>query len=158
DDAQAAFDSIALGSPYYFQARYFLATMRVQSGDIAGAIPIFENLMTQPAKTDEDKEVQELTHMALGRLHYERSEFPQAIDEYQKVSRTSKLFPDMLYEVAWTFIKNATQQKDENAKNKEFQKAFRALDLLVLANPESPQAPETKVLIGNLQVRLGQLG
>ncbi|HJZ83997.1 MAG TPA: tetratricopeptide repeat protein [Polyangia bacterium] len=167
EEAQAAFETIPAGSPYSFQARYFLATLRVKAGDNAAAIPILENLLTMPAKTDEEKRVQELAHMALGRLHYDRSEFAQAIDEYQKVPRTSPLFSDMLYEVAWTFIKNAgqvaIQLKDDQGKakteqQKEFQKAFRALDLLMLANPDSPQAPEVRVLIGNLQVRLGQLG
>ena len=49
---------------------------------------------------------------------------------------------------------------DVNKKQQlaEFQKAFRALDLLMLANSDSPQAPEVRVLMGNLQVRLGALG
>src|SRR5206468_1860588 len=114
----------------------------------AGAIAIYEGIVTQPAKTDEDRQVQELVHLALGRLHYERSEFAKAIDEYQKVQRTSPLFADMLYEVAWTFIKNAgkfgewtiyAEKKgdlplaDANKKQAlgEFQKAYRALDLLM---------------------------
>jgi tetratricopeptide (TPR) repeat protein len=164
NEAQQGFEKIQPGSPYYFQARYFVATVRVQSKDYAGAVPIFENLLTQAAKSDDDKRVQELTHLALGRLHYERNEFPQAIDEYQKVPRNSPLFSDMLYEVAWTFIKNAGSINDEDKnreadkKKKEFEKAFRALDLLLLANPDSPQAPEVRILVGNLEVRLGMLG
>src|SRR5215831_13799531 len=95
DQAQQAFDSIPQGTPYSFQSRYFLATIRVQTKDYVGGIPIFESLLQLPAKTDEERRVQELAHLALGRLHYERSEFAQAIDEYQKVSRTSPLFSEM---------------------------------------------------------------
>src|SRR5262249_25727855 len=150
-EAQQAFDKIQMGSPYYFQARYFQGTLRVQQKDYAGAVPIYENLLTQTAKTDDDKRVQELTHLALGRLHYERSEFPQAVDEYQKAPRPSPPLPHMLYEVAWTFIKGATTIVDEDKvreadrKKKEFEKAFRALDLLLLATPDSPQAPEVRI-------------
>ena len=37
DDAPAVFASIPPTNPYYFQARYFLATIQVKKGDLAGA-------------------------------------------------------------------------------------------------------------------------
>ena len=39
DDAAAVFASIPPTNPYYFQARYFLATIAVKKGDLAGATP-----------------------------------------------------------------------------------------------------------------------
>jgi chromosome segregation ATPase len=45
--------------------------------------------------------------------------------------------------LAWTSI-----------KAKDYKAAYRALDLMLLQNPDSPQAPELRLLMGNLHVRL----
>ena len=55
----------------------------------------------------------------------------------------SKYFADVFQEQAWTFI-----------KAKEWQKAYRALDLLLLASPETPDAPELRLTMGNLNLRM----
>ena len=37
DDASLVFASIPQTNPYFFQARYFMATIAVKKGDLAGA-------------------------------------------------------------------------------------------------------------------------
>jgi hypothetical protein len=43
--------------------------------------------------------------MALGRIHYERDQPGEAVDQYLKVSRRSELFDEALFEVAWVYVK-----------------------------------------------------
>ena len=63
------------------------------------------------------------------------------------VGSTSANFYDALYESAWV-----------NIKAKEYQKATRQLDLLILNAPDSSLAPEVRLLTGNLFIRQNQFG
>jgi tetratricopeptide (TPR) repeat protein len=147
EDALAGFSTLQPSNPYYFQARYFIATIMVKKGDLAGAAVTYDSLLKIQAPDDSAKEIQDLCRLALGRILYERSQFDKAIEEYQLVPRQSKYFADALDEQAWTYI-----------KAKEWQKAWRSLDLLVLNNPDLPDAPDKRLLKGNLQLRIGNFG
>lgn len=144
DEASAAFAAIPASNPYYFQARYFIGVVLVKKADDAAASQAFDAVMKLQATTQTHKDIQEQARMALARVMYEQSQFQQAVDLYEGIPRESKFFVDSLNEVAWTHI-----------KAKEWQKAYRKLDLMLLAQPDSPQAPELKLLMGNLQLRLG---
>jgi tetratricopeptide (TPR) repeat protein len=143
DDAMNALNVITPGNPYYLQARYFAATIQVKRGDLAGASISFDSIIKQQATDDSGKEIQDLSRMAIARVLYERSQFDKAIEAYASVPRQSKYFSDALQEQAWTFI-----------KAKEWQKAYRALDLLLLASPETTDAPHLRLLMGNLNLRM----
>jgi tetratricopeptide (TPR) repeat protein len=143
DDAMAAFGSIPQNNPYYFQARYFVATIQVKRGDLAGASVSYDGILKQQAPDDAGKEIQDLSRMAIGRILYERSQFDKAIEMYGSIPRQSKYFEDALREQAWTFI-----------KAKQWQQAYRALDILLLADPEASDAPDLRLLKGNLQLRM----
>jgi len=144
DDAMAAFSTIQPSNPYYFQARYFMGTIMVKTGDLAGASVVYDSLLKLQAPDDPSKEIQDLSRLAIGRILYERSQFDRAIDAYQSIPRQSKYFTDALNEQAWTYI-----------KGKEWKKAWRSIDLLLLANPDVPDAPDKRLLLGNLQLRIG---
>jgi tetratricopeptide (TPR) repeat protein len=143
DDAMNALNAIVPGNPYYLQARYFQATIQVKRGDLAGASITYDSIIKQQATDDAGKEIQDLARMAIARILYERSQFDKAIEAYASVPRQSPYFADALQEQAWTFI-----------KAKEWQKAYRALDLLLLANPETTDAPHLRLLMGNLNLRM----
>jgi tetratricopeptide (TPR) repeat protein len=143
DDAMNAFNAIGPGNPYYLQARYFQATIQVKRGDLAGASITFDSILKSQAPDEGGKDIQDLARMAIARILYERSQFDKAIEAYASVPRQSKYFGDALQEQAWTFI-----------KAKEWQKAYRALDLLLLANPETTDAPHLRLLMGNLNLRM----
>jgi tetratricopeptide (TPR) repeat protein len=147
DDAIAAFRVIPSGQKYYMHSQYFVGASLVRKKDYAGAAKIFQSLLRVEPKSKSEKHIRQLTHLALGRLLYEKNKISEAIDQYQKVDRRSKEFDTALYEICWAYV-----------KAEEFQRALRALDLLVLANPESPNIPEVKVLQGNLLIRLTQWG
>ena len=116
----------------------------VKKGDLAGASAIYDSLRNQQAPDDSAEEIQDLSRLALGRILYERSQFDKAIDMYQSIPRQSKYFAEALDEQAWTYI-----------KAKEWQKAWRSVDLLLLSNPDMPDAPDKRLLLGNLQLRIG---
>jgi tetratricopeptide (TPR) repeat protein len=143
DEAMTALNTIPPSSPYFLQARYFIGTIQVKRGDLAGASITYDSILKQQATDEAGKEIQDLSRMAIARLLYERSQFDKAIDAYAQIPRQSKYFGEALQEQAWTFI-----------KAKEWQKAYRALDLLLLANPETPDAPELRLTMGNLNLRM----
>jgi len=143
DEALAAFESLPASNPYYLRARYFVATVRVKKGDLAAGLEAFDAVVRSQPKSDEDKEIQDLARLAIGRLCYERGEFEQAREAYSSIARQSKYFEEAMNELAWTAI-----------KAKDYKAAYRALDLMLLQSPDSPEAPELRLLMGNLHVRM----
>ena len=87
----------------------------------------------------------QLTHLALGRLHYETDQLDQAVEAYQAVPRTSRFFDTALYEIAWVYIRLGDSTRAE-----------RALEVLSVAAPDSHYIPDGKVLRGNLLLRNGR--
>ncbi|MEP6654086.1 MAG: tetratricopeptide repeat protein [Myxococcales bacterium] len=142
-EASAGFASIPPSNPYYFQARYFLGTVMVKNGDLAGASLVFDSILKLQPPDDSGKEIQDLSRLAMGRILYERVQLDRAIEAYQSVGRQSPYFVDALSEQAWTYI-----------KAKEWKKAYRALDLLLLTNPDHKDGPELRLLMGNLNLRM----
>jgi tetratricopeptide (TPR) repeat protein len=143
DEAMAGFSTIPQTNPYYFQSRYFVATIQVKRGDLAGATVSYDNLAKEQAPDDAGKEIQDLARLAIGRILYERSQFDKAIEIYQTIPRQSRHFEEALREQAWTYI-----------KAQQWQQAYRALDLLLLSNPEAVDGPDLRLLKGNLQIRM----
>jgi len=145
DEALKHFGMVPTTSKYFAQARYFMGVAHVAKLDLGKAADTFKTLSQRQATSDEEKRVAELSHMALGRLYYERDQPSKAVDEYLRISRRSDLFDEALYEVTWVYV-----------KNKEFDKALRALELLALADPTSQRMPDVRILEGNLRIRKAQ--
>jgi TolA-binding protein len=150
-------DPVLSQSQYYFQARYFIGAAYIAKNELASSAKVFHALLKEPI-TDPKKQgrIIELTHMALGRIHYERGQASDAIEHYLMVSRRSDLFPDALYEVAFVYV-----------QAKQYDKALRALELLEMAtggtcdkadskNPTAVIMPEVCILKGNLSVQKAQ--
>ena len=142
DDGVSVLSSIPKTSSYWFQAQYFIGACKVAQQKPGEAVQVFDALSKVEAKTDSQKRVQELTHMALGRIYYDQGQLGSATIEYSKISQKSDLFADSLYEGAWVAI-----------KDKLYQKAYRSLDLLLTVVPEGALIPEVKLLMGNLDIR-----
>lgn len=146
DEALAYFNDVPKGSDQELQAVYYSATVYVAKKDLARATEMFNDLIGRRPKTPNDRRVQELSHMALGRLFYERDQPSKSIDSYLEIDRRSDLFPDALYEVAWVYV-----------KGKQYDKALRALELLSLSEPTSTKTPTVRILEGNLRIRKAQM-
>jgi hypothetical protein len=146
DDAIAFFQDVPKGSDFDLQAQFFIATIAISKQDLPRAIAGFSDLIDRPARTDADRRVIELGQLALGRLYYERDQFGKSIDAYLLIDRHSDLFPDALYEVSWVYV-----------KNKQYDKALRALELLGRSEPDSGRTPTIRILEGNLRIRKAQM-
>jgi tetratricopeptide (TPR) repeat protein len=143
DEALRVFQSISPGHPYYLHSRYFLATVQVKRGDPGAAMVAFDEVLKLQAKDAGEREIQDLARLAIGRLLYDKGQFDRAKEWYASVPRQSKHFTDAMFESAWNSI-----------KSKDYKSAYRALDLMLLQDPEGAQAPENKLLIGKLHLRL----
>lgn len=134
-----AFNEVPDGSAFDLQSRFFMGTLYVQSGDLESAEGAFRSMVRRPAKSAADKAVQELAWLALGRVYYETGRLDEAIDAYQRVSRSSEQFYQSLYEIAWTYV-----------KRKDFENALRACEIILVGAYDTPLAPEATILQGNL--------
>ncbi|HVV51850.1 MAG TPA: tetratricopeptide repeat protein [Polyangia bacterium] len=143
DQAAAAFAGIPASNPYYFQARYFLATIQVKNGDLAGASTAFDDILKLQPPDDSAKDIQDLARLAIARIYYERSQFDKAIEVYLAVPRQSRYWSEALREQAWTYI-----------KAKDWQRAYRSVNLLLLYDPDTSDAPDLRLLEGNLELRM----
>jgi TolA-binding protein len=146
DEARQAFEAVAEGSPYFAQARYFVGVIYTLREQYPQAIEAFRRVLRSPADTEEERDVLELTQLALGRLYYETEQLDQAVEAYQAIQRTSANFPTALYEIAWVYIRMGDSTRAE-----------RALEVLGVAAPDSPYIPDGKLLRGNLLLRNGRL-
>jgi len=146
DDAISQFAQVPKGSDYEMQALYYTGTTYVAKKDTGKAIEVFTDLISRKPHSVIDRRVLELGQLALGRLYYEREELSKAIDSYLLIDRHSDLFVDALYEVGWVYV-----------KNKQYDKALRALELLEASNPTSQKTPTVRILEGNLRIRKAQM-
>ncbi len=145
DQARATFAAIGAASPFHLRARYFIATMTLREGDPTTAMTAFEAIAGLPPRNDGEREIRDFARLALGRLWYERREFTRAVAVYRSIPGQPQRFPDALYETGWSLV-----------KLNQFQQARDTFARFLEAQPHSPYAPELKVLMGNLHVRLGK--
>lgn len=145
EQARQAFETVPEGSDYHPQARYFIGVIHTLRNEFPQAIEAFRRVLSSEGTTEEQREVIDLTHLALGRLYYETDQLDQAIEAYQAVPRTSERFDAALYEIAWVYIRLGDSTRAE-----------RALEVLSVAAPDSHFIPDGKVLRGNLLLRNGR--
>jgi TolA-binding protein len=145
DQARQAFEAVAQRSPYYPQARYFIAVIYMLRGQIPTAIEAFRRVAALPATTEDERRIVDLAKIGVGRLCYELDQLDQAIAAYQSVARTSAAFDDALYELAWVYIRMGDASRAE-----------QALEVMSVAAPDSQHIPDGKLLRANLLLRNGQ--
>ena len=136
---------VSTTSEQRLQSMYLLGVLQVQQGNLDEGGEIFAKIVKEPARDKREQAVQELSHLARGRMFYEEGKFSQAIDAYQEVDRDSDNFIPALYEIAWVFVKQG-----------DYEKALKATDLLGEMAPDSVTAPEAKILEGHLFLKLAR--
>ncbi len=145
DDALTQFNNVPKGSAFELQALYYAGAAQVAKKDLSKASDLFSDLVNRKPHSATDRRVIELGQLALGRLFYEREQPSKSVDSYLLVDRHSDLYPDALYETSWVYV-----------KNKQYDKALRALELLEQSDPDSEKTPTTRLLEGNLRIRKAQ--
>lgn len=157
NDAQSAFGQVANGTAYTHQARYFqgLVSMKIArssagtapkgtAANYKPAIEAFRAVTVLPPDTPEHQHVIDLAWMAIGRLFYEMEQYQQAAEAYAKVDRSSPEFDTMLYELAWVYVRLG-----------DVQRADRALEVLMVSDPNSQYIGDGTLLRADLLLRAG---
>jgi len=147
-EAEASFAAIGPASPYYFQARYFIATIALKKGDLVGALSGFTAIvqLEKPAATALEVEIQDLARLAAGRIFYKSGKLQPAIRSYESISRPSKHFSDAQFEVGWIHIETG-----------DLVRAVENFENLLRPGALRNDAPEIGVLLGDLKLRVGRL-
>jgi tetratricopeptide (TPR) repeat protein len=162
--AKTALAATTAKSEHHHQARYLLGVIAMKeaaqpsdkdkrSGIVTGAartrfaaaIEAFRQVTTLPADTIEHKHVIDLAWLAIGRLFYETDQWQQAVEAYNHVDRTSPEFATMLYELAWVYVRIGDADR-----------ALRSLEVLAVADPNSPYMADGTLLRADLMLRTGQ--
>lgn len=162
NDASQAFSQVPNGTTYTHQARYFLGviamkvaqaaagpasgdpTKKARSADYKQAIETFRAVTDLPPDTPEHRHVIDLAWMAIGRLFYEMEQYQQAAEAYSKVGRESPEFDTTLYELAWVYVRMG-----------DVERAERALEVLMVSDPNSPYIGDGTLLRADLLLRAG---
>jgi tetratricopeptide (TPR) repeat protein len=160
NDSVSSFSQVPKGTVYTHQARYFqgLVAMKIaragagadpshkgsSGANYKQAIEAFRVVTELPPDTPEHKHVIDLAWMAVGRLFYEMEQYQQASEAYAKVNRDSPEFDTMLYELAWVYVRLG-----------DVQRADRALEVLMISDPNSQYIGDGTLLRADLLLRAG---
>jgi hypothetical protein len=155
-------------STYFNKARYFLGAIMVREGELEAAAQYFTEVSQRSVNTLEDRQILDLSLLALGRLYYEMGDFAKASEFYGEVGGDSEYLADKLYEIVWSFIKQSelTEELLTAAKNRDgdsrdtvnkglghTQQAVRGVEIFLLAFPEHEFTAQLKLLQGHLHVQ-----
>jgi tetratricopeptide (TPR) repeat protein len=159
NEAARAFSQVTNGTPYTHQARYFeglVAMKTARPSDAAAsdktkgksqyyqAIETFRAVTELPPDTPDHQHVIDLAWLAIGRCFYEMEQYARASQAYSKVGRDSPEFDTMLYELAWVYVRLG-----------DVQRAERALEVLMISDPNSPYIADGTLLRADLLLRAG---
>jgi tetratricopeptide (TPR) repeat protein len=128
-------------SLWYAKAQYFLGAIAVGEARLDEAVPYFKRASEIDVQSVVDRELVDLSLLALGRVYYELGEYLQAAEFYDRVSGDSTHMPDKLYEIVWTFI-----------KNDRYQDALRGAEIFLLAFPQHRYSPKLQLIAGQLHM------
>ncbi len=145
EQARKGFVAIPGGTEFSLRSKYFVGTIHTLRGEYLDAIAAFHGVLDHEPANERERQVVELTYLALGRLYYETEQLEQALEAYRAVEQTSAHFDEALYELAWTYIRIGDAIQAE-----------RALEVLSVAAPDSPLNADGKVLRGELLARAGR--
>lgn len=154
EDVPSVVDEIPAQHKLRPKARYLVGVAATQRGDLREAVRVFDALRTVPESAEDARRIQELAAINKARLLFELGRVAESLDAYQNVSRDSPLFEEALYEVSWTHVGAASQADTREDKLKAYEKALKSLEILLLSEQETTLAPEARLLLGNILLRL----
>lgn len=157
-ESQRLFQQISSTPKYGSRSKYFLAVLTLQSNlskpDLKAARNLLQQALANTPKTKANTKLRDIILLSLGRLHMEGQDIAKALRYYQRIGRKSHVFDQALYEICWAYIRRGNKLKKRVEKQREFNRALRALDLLLAFLPQSPFYPRAQLLKGNLQLQL----
>ena len=130
----------------YQRAQYFVGVIAIREGKLDQAEAAFRKALgdaTQASDSEESRVVRGQALLALARIAYEKSEFDVAVDLYNRVPRDSASFDEAMYELVWIAI-----------KAKDYEKALRKLELLLISQSDVLDSSAARLLKGRLKLML----
>ncbi len=165
-DAEAAVRAVPKLASLYPQAQYLLgvlylrgamaeppvapdakqaATVPDSAKHLARPILQFQYVTRLKPDSEEQRQVVELSWLALARIFYETGNALDAVDAYRHVPEDSKEFPTALSELGWAYI-----------ALEDYEEAQRALEVLSVVAPEELEFAEGELLRADLMLRAQQ--
>lgn len=136
---------ISRGGPdakWRVRAAYVAAAATLAKGEVEEALDRFRLITRAQPRDPRDRQIVELAWLAIGRIHHDTGEPEDAVKAYKRIGRDSPFFPEAMYETAWALL-----------KERAYDRAVQALDLLLVYDPGSPIAPEIKQLRGKVKIQ-----
>ena len=130
------------GALWRVRAAYVAAASAAGAGNLEEALTRFGNVVKANPGNPRDRQIKELSWLAMGRIHHDAGESDEAVQAYRMISRDSPFFPEAMYETAWTLL-----------GNKQYEQAIQALDLLLIYDPDPTISPEIKQLRGKIKIQ-----
>jgi tetratricopeptide (TPR) repeat protein len=168
DEALSVLGTVPSGSAYYHEARYVMGAVltkralaeaglggsaELQSrlvvpgamARLSPAIIQFREVTGLPRDTPAHQQVIDLAWLAIGRLNYESENYLDAAQAFIQVNRESPVYYEMLYELAWVYVRVG-----------DYERAERALELLSVAAPDTLDIADGALLRADLMLRSGR--
>jgi tetratricopeptide (TPR) repeat protein len=168
DEALSILGAVAAESPYFHQARYVMGTVLAKralseaglgpsaeaqarlvtpgaAARLAPAIAQFHEVTRLSRDSPQHAQVVDLSWLAIGRLNYEVENYLDASQAYIQVGRQSTVYYEMLYELAWVYVRVG-----------DYARAERALELLAVAAPDTLDIADGALLRADLMLRSGR--
>jgi tetratricopeptide (TPR) repeat protein len=137
------------------KASYFAGVTLVRMERYPDAVAQFQSTLALTADDPSQSELSQLTQLSLGRLLQEVGQTEASADAYASIPESSPYFSDMLFEVAWTHVKQSYRESEDQPRREALQRALAATELLMATAPEPKLFARARILQGNLQIRLG---
>jgi tetratricopeptide (TPR) repeat protein len=167
-DANRVLSGVDGQSPYYHQAQYVLGAMLLKqaladsgAGDspeaqarlvlpgaaqrLEPALAQFRHVTELPADSALHRQVIDEAWLAIGRVNYETEAYLDAAAAYIRIDRTSPVYYEMLFELAWVYVRVG-----------DYQRAERALEILSVAAPDTLDIADSALLRADLMLRSGR--
>jgi len=110
EEARATYAKVGPDQRYYLAARYQLGVSYYLNGMYEKSVATLKEITDPktPIKSDipgmRKRQYEDYAYSALGRVFYEKENYLASINNYRKVSRTSPIFYDALFEQSWAFF------------------------------------------------------
>ncbi|MBZ0273633.1 hypothetical protein K8I61_16465 [bacterium] len=103
--ATAILEGVPEGADYFPMAQYFLAAMDTRAREYHRAVGRLRRLKSNlEPENPEAAFVAAQANLALGRIEYERDDFPRALASYVEVTPGDEGFDDAMYESLWVLL------------------------------------------------------
>jgi tetratricopeptide (TPR) repeat protein len=136
------------------KAQYVTGAALVAEKRLEDAFRVFEALVRNAARSDDEKQLLELAYLSLGRLAYELGNFSAAADHYQQIPRQSPYFEQALFEVTHVHLRWAAEREEPEERMRAYTKAEELLDILVSITKDPQLSRDARILRGRISMFL----